>query len=1112
MTQTDFEPNLSFVILSDDGYTLLLNGESNYSVTLPMDISRKEAPDRLNAIESTIRNVCNSFGLDTVSEENVRQKAEQVEGLLDERWAILRRENGKTKSRPKLESTNDEGQPFNNTTKEDYALESQGHGFSVFPIKNPDHREDGNLELEKTKGVEERKQPAVESLDEFKKQAMTAEAVRKMFDENPDTNYGIFCGKVSNNLIIIDADGEGDNRINTKIINNPQSNLRPIFLNTMVVTSGGGGKHYYLLLNDPIIETLGTKKIWSTDEEHTEITIIGNGRYAVGAGCRHPNNNIYLTNGKRPIPITRKELEEFIREVAANPDYVIRTYLGNNSSSANNNNGSVVSSTSSPSLITVATSSAPPYNIDNNAPEETLLEIYETIKPFYIDGDRNEIIYNLSGFMCKDGGFSLNDCEFVTTKLGKNSGYADENLVKSLDVVRRTYNKQELKNVKGKSGLYDVLVGSKDTQKIGLEGFRKRSETYNKIAEIIYKHKHKNEPESLVEGCIIMEPIHPEGGTYMTAFSKDNFWDKITEGSRPIRAIRQLEMEWDDKNRKYVEKFGALIINAIPVPPITRIYDPLFQVEKYKIIFEYVGVSNTIRQKIVGPYTKEELIDYLKRETTFIHKEKSASEALNQVIAGYERKNMLVERTETETEGLIWSHIDNKLFLSQRTLCKPTPEECRACIKVTGDLQKQFYQPTEKTPLEQKRFSHFYKVGIAGPTSFARRQIGAVGDDNWIPLQDLAGWPKVGKSYGYAGLALRLYRLPLHGSTKYDISSGSVETESRFIEHTKLTTFPVIFEDIDWLSDPENRKTVAIMPLIKNQVSMTNPRDIQSTNNKRQNLPSCAYIMLTHNSKLVNEEGFGRRATGHEFTVHDEKTPEQRVKYEQFFKENGYVFGYLGDFALWYYVEHPEVLKHDWITMAQIVLKAFYKHAGYSEEQIPKWLLEDVVTSATSQEALAEHLTSGIINTLHDLILNKFWHDNKRDIVYFIAKELKMSNDDLNYFYQNLDKYAAETTLKEKLEAISRMGTIPYFRWHNDYEICIGNGFIEELKKKGYNRLSLTQIPSFCSGMKYNDHVRFGGRDSKKNYMVTIKLDDLTQLLTLSSPDSRQTVLSGLAA
>ena len=105
MTQTDFNPDLSFVTLADDGYTLLLNGESNYSVRLPMDISRKKAADRLNAIEFTIRNVCNTFGLNTVNSENIKQRAEEALASLEQRWASARgAESITSKSKPNMEA------------------------------------------------------------------------------------------------------------------------------------------------------------------------------------------------------------------------------------------------------------------------------------------------------------------------------------------------------------------------------------------------------------------------------------------------------------------------------------------------------------------------------------------------------------------------------------------------------------------------------------------------------------------------------------------------------------------------------------------------------------------------------------------------------------------------------------------------------------------------------------------------------------------------------------------------------------------------------------------------------------------------------------------------
>lgn len=102
MTQTDFEPNLIFVTLVDDGYSLLLNGDQRYSIRLPMDLSRKTVAGKQNAVETEIRNGCNSFGLNTVNSENIRRRAEEAITSLEQRWATAREE----RLRPKMASSN----------------------------------------------------------------------------------------------------------------------------------------------------------------------------------------------------------------------------------------------------------------------------------------------------------------------------------------------------------------------------------------------------------------------------------------------------------------------------------------------------------------------------------------------------------------------------------------------------------------------------------------------------------------------------------------------------------------------------------------------------------------------------------------------------------------------------------------------------------------------------------------------------------------------------------------------------------------------------------------------------------------------------------------------
>ena len=58
------------------------------------------------------------------------------------------------------------------------------------------------------------------------------------------------------------------------------------------------------------------------------------------------------------------------------------------------------------------------------------------------------------------------------------------------------------------------------------------------------------------------------------------------------------------------------------------------------------------------------------------------------------------------------------------------------------------------------------------------------------------------KTYGYAGIPLRMYRLAFNDK-RYVIGAGSVATEARLIERTKATTMPVIFDDTDFIT---NRK------------------------------------------------------------------------------------------------------------------------------------------------------------------------------------------------------------------------------------------------------------------------------------------------------------------
>jgi hypothetical protein len=619
--------------------------------------------------------------------------------------------------------------------------------------------------------------------------------------------------------------------------------------------------------------------------------------------------------------------------------------------------------------------------------------------------------------------------------------------------------------------------------------------------------------EELLDSCVMMELISRSPETYVAVIKKDDYHNPTTKMMQPIRAIQEIEIKREkDKETGTMKpsenRYKHIILNAIPIPPVEVIYDPLFERTKYRIRWEYVGPGNQIvgMDEPVGPFTKEELKDYLVEQTSWVYRRKLLDDTLDQIIKGYcTRKGMAKFTTEIETEGLVWLPKENRLALSKWNRYKPTPEEAIECIKVMLELQQKFYQPTTKRPFERKRLAHFIKVGLVSIVDFARRQCGAVQSHGFIPRQDLGGWSNSGKTYGYAGLALRLYRLPLYGKTPYVIGSGSVETEARLIYHTKGTTMPVILDDADFFADwQRNDQAKRCLSIMKYATENTNPRNILTQDSKGLDLPLCAFTMFTHNSDLIDEDGFIRRSTGHEFTKDDEKTLQEVKLYQAYFDDqhHSHVFGYLGDFAINYYLENPQILYNDWLTIAKTILQQFFAYAGFSEHEIPRWLLDEIVDSSTSQAKLAENRSAAIAAALHDIIQNQGWVRNKREAALWIAEHLRTGfatagslDYQTNKAREQLDEVMANATLEDKIKALTAINALPFVRWHDTHEVCLTAPVIEELKKHGITRVSHTQLPSYCEGFTY-DKLWFG---SKQQRVVYAKVDKFVEFINPSN-------------
>ena len=596
-----------------------------------------------------------------------------------------------------------------------------------------------------------------------------------------------------------------------------------------------------------------------------------------------------------------------------------------------------------------------PEVLSKQAAEEMMQHINNICKKYglhYLENRTDVYGKNIAQLPMSD----LYNLDNITTE-GNNRHLRLLRLMESL--ILKLRDKMSLDQIKQLAQIYNDTVF--DVPKNETEFEQEWKDALKWIADKDAEKAAMQSEEALLDGCVVMELINRSPETYAAVIKKDDYHNPTTKMVQPIRAVQEVQIvRGKDKegNEKPPEHhYKHIILNAIPIPPVEVIYDPLFERTKYRIRWEYADAGYKVveMKEPVGPFTKEELKDYLVEQTNWVYRRKLLDDTLDQIIKGYRsRRGMAKFTTEIETEGLVWLPKENRLALSKWNRYKPTAEEARECIKVMLELQQKFYQSTTKRPFERKRFAHFIKIGLVSIVDFARRQCGAVQSHGFISRQDLGGWSNSGKTYGYAGLALRLYRLPLYGKTHYVIGSGSVETEARLIYHTKGTTMPVILDDADFFTDwQRNDQAKRCLSIMKYATENTNPRNILTQDSKGLDLPLCAFTMFTHNSDLIDEDGFIRRSTGHEFTKDDEKTDQEVKAYQEYFDDehHNHVFGYLGDFAINYYLENfPQILFNDWLTIAKTILREFFMHAGLtSAEETHRWLFDEVVDSSTSQ-------------------------------------------------------------------------------------------------------------------------------------------------------------------
>ncbi|MDQ6863798.1 MAG: bifunctional DNA primase/polymerase, partial [Thermoproteota archaeon] len=178
------------------------------------------------------------------------------------------------------------------------ALEYQRLGFSVIPL------------IPKTKR-------AAISWERYQTIRPHEQEIRKWFEKAQNVNgVAIVTGKVSG-LIELDIDDEAARAYFHDIvekINDDEINLK--IKNTAKIKTGSGNLNYIFAISaaDFVGEKIRTSTLWRGKQGHNEITLKGDGGYAVAPPSEHPSGNQYeLADGNlSPALLAKQQLMQLV--------------------------------------------------------------------------------------------------------------------------------------------------------------------------------------------------------------------------------------------------------------------------------------------------------------------------------------------------------------------------------------------------------------------------------------------------------------------------------------------------------------------------------------------------------------------------------------------------------------------------------------------------------------------------------------------------------------------------------------------------------------------------------------------------------------------------------
>lgn len=545
-----------------------------------------------------------------------------------------------------------------------------------------------------------------------------------------------------------------------------------------------------------------------------------------------------------------------------------------------------------------------------------------------------------------------------------------------------------------------------------------------------------------------------------------------------------------DEQREKIYKLSIdnTIIRCVPTN-ITKHESPLnFLQSQNQTNYTMTFINTTDNTFTLVRKTIEQIMDYLKSEG-YIMPGYGATEALSAIITAFREDGKLAIDRTINARGLFW--IDDKLvpvrldeeYISAYDKLISLPIEARQRIaKETVDfieyLVKNFKTGVIPTAL---------KIGVISPANFALKQY--TNDIVWVPSLFTYGWPRTGKTT-ISVIPAALYFSFMSTSRKRPYTS--INSEARFGYFMCQDTFPVCINEMKALNG-QDPKAIIMIEMLKSAIETQEARSVMNNTLTHGTIyPAFRQVNFSSNAPPPRDVALRARFIIKNFTQKDSHNEEQKRIFHEFIRLNAHKLRILGNFAIGYLCQHPEVLFKpriedvNWEEAAKEIITNYYKLAGLPR---PGEWLDLPLTDDEEDEDYEIDEVNNTAGALRTCLLNLFNETYNRYI-------RNLGNRDIDS-YGSLTHVNTDLSLRQRIEFCINNDLTPHFKLNRNGKLIIFHSILDELQEHGIESDQISSLKQLAEILE----MKYGSLRQNNKLVKCVHDDDLAKLSSFLAGD-----------